>query len=220
MEIKGCIFDLDGVIVDTAKYHYQSWKRLAKELGFEFDEAVNERLKGISRMDSLNIVLAQGGILVTEEEKETMCYEKNEWYKEYISELDESELLPGVKVFIEGLRAEGVKIGLGSASRNAKTILKGIGIDHLFDVMIDGNDVSKSKPDPEVFLKGAEGLGLAPEHVVVFEDARKGLEAAITAGFIPVGVGSPELLPEADMHIQSFENFSLEEVLSQLDKSA
>jgi len=217
MEIKGCIFDLDGVIVDTAKYHYQSWKRLAKELGFEFDVSVNEQLKGISRMDSLNIVLGQGNIIVTEEEKEDMCFQKNEWYKESIAGLDESELLPGVKSFIQKLRAQNIKIGLGSASRNAKTILKAIGIDSLFDVMIDGNDVTKSKPDPEVFVKGAEGLALDPKNVVVFEDARKGLEAAITAGFIPVGVGTPELLPEADFHIQSFEAFDLDQLIRHLD---
>jgi len=218
MDIQACIFDLDGVIVDTAKYHYQSWKRLAKELGFDFPENVNERLKGISRMDSLNIVLAEGNVLVTEEEKEELCFQKNEWYKESISELDESELLPGVKSFILALKKENIKIGLGSASRNAKAILKGIGIEHLFEAMVDGNDVQKSKPDPEVFLKGAEQLQVAPENIIVFEDARKGLEAAVNAGFNPIGVGLAELLPEAKVHIQSFENLSLDQLITQLSQ--
>ncbi len=218
MVIKGCIFDLDGVIVDTAKYHYQSWKRLAAELGFDFNEEVNERLKGISRMDSLNIVLSEGGVIVSEEEKVDLCFMKNEWYKEYIVDLDESELLPGVKKFIEQLRKDKIKIGLGSASRNAKSIIKGIGIDHLFEVMIDGNDVQKSKPDPEVFLRGSTGLNLDPKNIIVFEDSRKGLEAAISAEFIPVGVGIPELLPEANFHIQSFENLSIKQIITHLAK--
>jgi len=218
MEVKGCIFDLDGVIVDTAKYHHQSWKRLAAEMGFEVSEEVNERLKGISRMDSLNIVLAEGSIVVTEEEKKDLCYQKNEWYKELIADLDENELLPGVKTFITGLMENEIKTAVGSASRNARTILEGIGIDSLFEIIVDGNDVAKSKPDPEVFIKGAEGLSLPPNQIIVFEDSRKGLEAAVKAGFLPVGVGSPELLPEAKVHIQSFENLNLEQLVAQLAK--
>ncbi|MDH6363998.1 beta-phosphoglucomutase [Enterococcus sp. PF1-24] len=197
-EIKGAIFDLDGVIVDTAKFHYIAWKNLADKLGFNFTEKHNERLKGVSRVRSLEILLEIGGLTFTEEEQAVLREEKNDEYVALIKNIDESELLPGAKAYIEQLRANGVKIALGSASKNAGMILEGLNIIDLFDVIIDGNKVAKAKPDPEVFLKAAEGLGLAPDDCVVFEDAEAGIEAAKNAGMRTIGIGTKEQLPEAD----------------------
>lgn len=197
--IKGALFDLDGVIVDTAKYHYLAWKRLAGELGFEFTEEDNERLKGVSRMRSLEILLEVGGITGTEEEKLQMAEKKNNWYVEYIRKMDESEILKGAKEYLQKLRGEGMKIALGSASKNAPMILDNLGITDLFDAIIDGNKVSKAKPDPEVFLLGARELALEAADCVVFEDAEAGIEAARRAGMGTVGIGKKEILKEADM---------------------
>lgn len=197
--IKGALFDLDGVIVDTAKYHYLAWKRLAGELGFEFTEEHNERLKGVSRMRSLEILLEVGGISCTEEEKLAMAEKKNNWYVEYIRKMDESEILNGAREYLLKLKGEGIKIALGSASKNAPMILENLGITHLFDAVIDGNKVSKAKPDPEVFLLGAKELGLKAADCVVYEDAEAGIEAARRAGMGTVGIGSRDILKEADM---------------------
>lgn len=199
--IKGAIFDLDGVIVDTAKYHYLAWKRLANEMGFDFSEKDNERLKGVSRTRSLEILLEIGGITKTKEEQEALCAKKNDWYVESIKSIDESEILKGAKEYLEELRAKGVKTALGSASKNAVPILKGLGIVDLFDVIIDGNKVSKAKPDPEVFVKAAQEMGLDPKDCVVFEDAEAGIEAAKAGGMYAIGIGSREALPKADENI-------------------
>ncbi|MWV45563.1 beta-phosphoglucomutase [Paenibacillus sp. HJL G12] len=197
--MKGAIFDLDGVIVDTAKYHFLAWRELAKELGFEFTEEHNERLKGVSRVESLRILLDIGGIEASEAEQQRMAQEKNDRYVQFISQLDESELLPGVRQYLTGLRERGVGIALGSASKNAEFILERLHISGLFDAVIDGNKVSKAKPDPEVFLKGCEALGLAPSACVVFEDAAAGVEAGKAAGCSVVGIGRPDILAEADL---------------------
>jgi beta-phosphoglucomutase len=199
--IKGAIFDLDGVIVDTAKYHYLAWKRLADELGFDFTEVQNERLKGVSRMRSLDILLEVGGISFNDDEKAILANKKNDWYVEYISRMDESEILKGAKDYILKLKDEGVKISLGSASKNAPMILKNLKIRELFDAVIDGNKVSKAKPDPEVFLLGAKELGLAPSDCVVFEDAEAGIQAAKLGGMKAIGIGKSEILKEADFVI-------------------
>lgn len=197
-EVKGAIFDLDGVIVDTAKFHYIAWKNLANKLGFDFTEAQNERLKGVSRVRSLEILLEIGGLSFDEDEQAALREEKNDEYVALIKDIDESELLSGAKAYLEQLRAQGVKIALGSASKNAVMILEGLNIIDLFDVIIDGNKVDKAKPDPEVFLKAAEGLGLAPADCVVFEDAEAGIEAAKAGGMATVGIGTKEQLPDAD----------------------
>lgn len=197
--MKGAIFDLDGVIVDTAKYHYLAWRSLAGELGFEFTEADNERLKGVSRMRSLDILLEIGGREFGEAEKLAMAEKKNRLYVEYISGLDESELLPGVKEYLSGLRARGVGIALGSASKNAVFILDKLNIAGLFDAVVDGNKVSRAKPDPEVFQTACAELGLQPQDCVVFEDAEAGVEAGKAAGMQVVGIGRPEVLKEADL---------------------
>lgn len=195
--IKGALFDLDGVIVDTAKYHYLAWKRLADELGFDFTEEHNERLKGVSRMRSLEILLEVGGISCSDEEKLLMAQKKNNWYVEYIKRMDQSEILKGAREYLLKLRSEGVKIALGSASKNAPMILNNLGITDLFDSVIDGNKVSKSKPDPEVFLLGAKELGLQAADCVVYEDAEAGIEAARRAGMQTVGIGSKDILKDA-----------------------
>ncbi len=197
--MKGAIFDLDGVIVDTAKFHYQAWKRLANELGFEFDASHNERLKGVSRMRSLEILLEVGGLSFSEDEKLQLADKKNAWYVEYISAIDESELLEGAKAYMEMLKDRGVKIALGSASKNSPIILNRLSITALFDAIVDGNKTSKAKPDPEVFLIAAQELGLRPEECVVYEDAEAGIEAARAAGMRTVGIGSRDILKDADI---------------------
>lgn len=197
--IKGAIFDLDGVIVDTAKYHYLAWNRLASGLGFEFSQNDNEKLKGVSRMKSLELLLKVGNITVSEEEKMRLAQKKNAWYVEYVSNIDEKELLRGAKELILQLKNNGIKIALGSASKNAPLIMHKLGIEPLFDCIIDGNKVSKAKPDPEVFILAAKTMGLENSECVVFEDAKAGVEAAKSAGMKCIGIGSSSILKEADL---------------------
>lgn len=203
-KFKASIFDLDGVIVDTAKYHYLAWKRLANELGFDITKEDNERQKGVSRMKSLEILLEIGNLQVSDEEKEKMAEKKNNWYVEYISKTDSSEILPGAKEFLELLRQNGVKISLASASKNASLILNNIGIMNLFDEIVDGTVVSKAKPDPEVFIVAAQKLGIANEDCIVFEDAEAGIEAALAASMYTVGIGKKEVLTNANMVASGF----------------
>ena len=201
VQIEGAIFDLDGVLVDTAKYHYLAWKRLAAELGFDFTEKDNERLKGVSRIRSLEILLETGRVTMTAKKKEEAAARKNKWYVEYLYSLDETALLSGAREYLLRLRENNIRIALGSASKNTPLILERLNIAALFDAVIDGNVVSKAKPDPEVFLKCAAALGIAPEHCVVFEDALAGIEAARAGGMLAIGVGKPEQLPGADRYI-------------------
>ena len=200
--IKGCLFDLDGVLVDTAKYHFLAWKRLAEELNITFTHEDNERLKGVSRMRSLDIILEIGQVTLEESQKITLADKKNEWYKEYIMKMDETEILSGVSEFLSHIRAQGMKVALGSASKNSPIILERTGLAKYFDAIVDGNDVKTAKPDPEVFLLGAERLGLKPEECLVFEDAQAGVEAAVAGGMKVVAVGTEELLKGADFYIQ------------------
>jgi len=210
--IQACIFDLDGVIVDTAVYHYKAWKRLANELGFDFTEEDNEKLKGVSRMASLDLVLHWGGMTKTDAEKEELATRKNTWYVDMINKMTPAEILPGAKEFVESCKSAGIKTALGSASKNSGTILEKVGISHLFDVVIDGNKVSKPKPDPEVFLKGAEELHVAPGNCVVFEDAIAGVEAAINGGMKVVGIGSPDVLGNANLVVSGLDKMSITEL--------
>ena len=211
MKIKACIFDLDGVIVDTAKYHYLAWKVLADQLGFVFTESHNERLKGVSRMDSLEILLAIGGVThLTEQEKLTYAAEKNTLYLSFIEQMDADEILPNVRPFLQDLRNNNVKISLGSASKNAVMILEKLNLMPLFDAIVDGRHITNAKPDPEVFLKGAKALGVASENCVVFEDAVAGVQAAKSAGMACVGIGEPSVLSQADHVIPGFNRFSFE----------
>jgi beta-phosphoglucomutase len=215
-QLQLAIFDLDGVIVDTAKYHFLAWKRLAAELGIHFTERDNERLKGVSRMRSLEIILEIGGKQKTAAEKQELANRKNTWYVEYIMQMDASEILPGVLPFLQELKDNNIKIALGSASKNAPTILNRLGIAAFFDAIVDGNLVTKAKPDPEVFTLGAELLGIAPEAAVVFEDAQAGIEAALRAGMKAIGVGSPGILQNAHHVIPGFESFDLAQMLKVL----
>ncbi len=210
--IKACIFDLDGVIVDTAVYHYKAWKRLANQLGFDFTEEQNEKLKGVSRTRSLELILQWGGISKSPAEQEELATLKNTWYVEMISHMTPAEILPGAKEFLLTCRAAGLKTALGSASKNSTMILEKVDIVDLFDAVIDGNKVTKAKPDPEVFLKGAEAVGVSPAECVVFEDAIAGVEAAIAGGMKAVGIGSPDVLGEANLVVSGLDKMSLEKL--------
>jgi len=212
MELKGCIFDLDGVIVDTAKYHYLAWKRLADELGFEFTEENNEALKGVSRMASLEILLSVGGIKKSDVEKEVLATRKNKWYVEFISKMTPEEILPGSVELLRRLRSVGILTAIGSASKNAGMILDRIGISELFDVIVDGHKTAHAKPNPEVFLKGAEELGIAPSCCVVFEDAVAGVEAAIAGGMKCVGIGDKDRLEKADLVVADLRDITIEKL--------
>lgn len=207
--IKACIFDLDGVIVDTAVYHYKAWKKLANQLGFDITEHQNEQLKGVSRVRSLELILQWGGVTKTAAEQEELAALKNSWYVDMISKMTPAEILPGAKEFLEACRAAGLKIALGSASKNSMMILEKINLVDMFDAVIDGNKVSQAKPDPEVFLKGAEAVGVAPANCVVFEDAIAGVEAAKNGGMKAIGVGSPDVLTEADMVISGLDKMTI-----------
>lgn len=198
METKGFIFDLDGVIVDTAKYHYVAWKELANELDINFTEAHNELLKGVSRQKSLDILLSVGDVSLSQEDKQMYMEQKNTRYLTYVAQMDESEILPGIKELLKFLREKQIPFSLGSASKNARVILEGVNLLNAFTAIVDGNDVSKAKPDPEVFLIAAEKLGLKPENCFVIEDAAAGIEAAKRANMISVGIGEEEMLGKAD----------------------
>lgn len=208
--IEACLFDLDGVVVDTAKYHFIAWKALAEELGFEFTLEDNERLKGVSRMQSLEILLEIGNLRVSDREKLEMAEKKNALYVSYIEKMTPEETLPGVEKFLQELRAAGIRIALGSASKNAPMILERIQLSGMFDAIVDGNSIAEAKPNPEVFLKGAEKLGVLPENCVVFEDAIAGIEAAQNANMYSVGIGDPETLGFADMVIPGFDGFTVD----------
>lgn len=200
--IKACIFDLDGVIVDTAHYHFIAWKRLAKELGVELTEKENERLKGVSRMRSLEIILELGGIHPGEEEKEKLAEKKNTWFVEYVNAMKPEEIFPGVRKLIQELKERGIKVGLASSSKNADTVIRLLKIEKEFDAVVDGKMVINSKPDPEIFLLAAKKLGVEPMYCVVFEDAEAGVEAARRAGMKCVGVGDAEQLGDANLVVK------------------
>lgn len=197
--IKGFLFDLDGVIVDTAVFHFQAWRRLAQKLGGDFTEEQNEQLKGVSRVDSLKKIIEWTGATVSEEEFLTLMVEKNEWYLELVQGLGPQDALPGALNFLQTAYDQGIKIALGSASKNAPMILEKLSITPLFTAIIDGNNVVNGKPHPEVFLKGAEALGLEPSECVVFEDSIAGVQAAKAGGISSVGIGDAETL-QADIH--------------------
>ncbi|MGF1757739.1 beta-phosphoglucomutase [Photobacterium sagamiensis] len=197
VDIKGVIFDLDGVLVDTAKFHYIAWKKIADDLQLDFNIEDNEKLKGVSRKKSLEIILDLNHKVISEEDKGKLLESKNNYYLELIKTLDESDVLPGVKNLISQIQAQGIRIALGSASKNAKVILTSTGIIHHFDQLVDGNMVSKAKPDPEVFITAAKLLNLEPQNCVVFEDAEAGVEAALAAEMRVIGVGDKVVLCKA-----------------------
>lgn len=188
MKIEAVIFDLDGVIVSTDECHYRAWKKTADEEGIYFDRKINDRLRGVSRMDSLEIVLERAERLYTDEEKVELAERKNNYYKEYINKLTKDDILSGVNENLAELKAKGIKVAIGSSSKNTPDILKYIGLDNYFDAVSDGNNITKSKPDPEVFLKAADMLGVPYEKCLVVEDADSGIEAGKRAGMYTLAV--------------------------------
>ena len=190
MKIEAVIFDLDGVIVSTDECHYRAWKKTADEEGIYFDRKINDRLRGVSRMDSLEIVLERAERLYTDEEKVELAERKNNYYKEYIKKLTKNDILSGVNENLAELKAKGIKVAIGSSSKNTPDILKYIGLDNYFDAVSDGNNITKSKPDPEVFLKAADMLGVPYEKCLVVEDADSGIEAGKRAGMYTLAVNN------------------------------
>ena len=214
MNAAACIFDLDGVIVDTARYHFMAWKRLTDELGIPFTEEDNERLKGVSRMASLDIILEIGHRNIDEKLKQEYATRKNNWYIEYISKMTPDEILPGSLDFIKELRKANIRVAIGSASKNTPLILKRVGILELFDAVADGNIVSKAKPDPDVFIKAAEMVNVKPGRCVVFEDAVAGVQAALNAGMMCIGVGSPKILTKAHYVVSGLKEMNIERLIT------
>ncbi|HLF51634.1 beta-phosphoglucomutase [Flavobacterium sp.] len=204
MNKKAFIFDLDGVIVDTAKYHFLAWQKLAQELNIEFTTEHNEELKGVSRVRSLDIILELGKIDASHEEKTKWLIQKNEVYLSYLVDMDEREILPGVMPILEFLKENNQLIALGSASKNARPILEKTKIIHYFDAIVDGNDVSNAKPDPEVFLRAAQLLNTSNKNAIVFEDSVAGIQAANVAQMISIGIGKNEILHEAKFIFKDF----------------
>jgi beta-phosphoglucomutase len=210
--IEACIFDMDGVLVSTEIYHYKAWKRLADSIGISIDEHFNEQLKGVSRAVCIDLILAHGNVKKTQIEKEQLAAQKNQWFLEYIEHISPQDVFPGVIEFLTDLRANGFKMAIGSASKNAPLLLEKMQIAHYFDAIVDGNTIEKAKPNPEVFLKGAQQLGIAPSACVVFEDALSGVQAAKSAGMYCIGVGSKEHLTLADECISSFTEMTVERI--------
>jgi beta-phosphoglucomutase len=201
--IKACIFDLDGVIVDTAHYHYLSWRKLANILGFDLSPNENENLKGVSRRESLEYILKLGNKSLSEAEIQDYLVQKNEWYLSYIKEMTPEEILPGVVSFLKELKKNNIKAAIGSSSKNARPILERVGLSDRFEVIVDGTNIEKGKPDPEVFQKAAKGLGLQPNECLVVEDAIAGVEAALSGEFPVLAIGSAAGLEKATHLIAS-----------------
>lgn len=208
MKRKGFIFDLDGVIVDTAKYHFLAWQKLANSIGVEFTHEQNEQLKGVSRVKSLEKILNWGNITLDNEEFIGLMAKKNKDYLLHIEKMDASEILPDVPRILELLEKEKQGIALGSASKNAEVILQKVHLIQKFSAIIDGNGVTKGKPDPEVFLNAAKALSIAPENCIVFEDATAGIKAANAANMISIGIGDASVLHEADYVFKDFTEIS------------
>jgi beta-phosphoglucomutase len=217
MTKKAFIFDLDGVIVDTAKYHFLAWQKLANQIGIEFTHEHNEELKGVSRVRSLDLILELGNITASQEDKNKWLLEKNEDYLTYLIDMDEREILPGVLKVLEFLKSKNQYIALGSASKNARPILEKTKTLHFFNAIVDGNDVANAKPDPEVFLRAAKLVGVANENAIVFEDSVAGIQAANKAAMISIGIGDANILHEAKFNFKDFtfiENSFLEKLIN------
>lgn len=210
MNTKGFIFDLDGVIVDTAKYHFLAWKKLANSIDVDFTETQNEQLKGVSRVKSLEKILSWGNKTISEDEFMALMAKKNDDYLSYIDKMGESEILPDVPKILNHLNENNQGVALGSASKNARKILQKVNLISNFQAIVDGNDVSKAKPDPEVFLIGAKALNQKPENCIVFEDSVAGIQAANNANMISIGIGDKTVLSEADYVFKDFTEISIE----------
>ena len=211
--IQGVIFDLDGVVVTTDDCHYRAWKRMADEEGFSFDRTVNERLRGVSRMASLDIILERATRAYTPEEKNAMAKRKNDYYVEMIGQLTRDAILPGALDTLKALRSRGIKTAVGSSSRNTPIILDRLELNEYFDAIADGNQITHSKPDPEVFLLAAHKLRLAPEVCLVVEDADAGVEAALAGGMKVLGVGAAQTNPSATYRAASLKDITVDDIL-------
>lgn len=201
---KGIIFDLDGVICHTDKYHYLAWKQLADELEIDFDEEFNNRFRGVSREACLNMLLESADITATKEEKTQLCDRKNGYYKELLKEMSKKDLSEEVKSTLDKLKAEGYKMAIGSSSKNVSIILKRLGLEDFFDKISDGNNISKSKPDPEVFVVATEMLNLSAKDCLVVEDAEAGIEAAEAGGFDSAGLGEASKYSKTTYKLNNF----------------
>ena len=212
--IKGFIFDLDGVITDTAELHYAAWKKLSDDMGWQFDRELNEKLRGISRMDSIKVIMDHNGVSLDEGTVVELATKKNDIYVESLDDMTPNDYLPGARELLTHLRSEGFSVALGSASKNANKVLKQLNAVHFFDVVGDGNSVSKSKPAPDIFLFASDKLGLPPENCIVFEDAEKGIDAAKAGKFHSVGIGPEERVGHADIRFDTMKKATLFEVKS------
>ncbi|PWL37522.1 beta-phosphoglucomutase [Flagellimonas aquimarina] len=212
--IKGFIFDLDGVITDTAESHYKAWKKLSDDMGWDFDHEVNDKLRGISRMDSIQVILDHNNTSLDAETLAKLATKKNDIYVASLETMTPDDYLPGAKELLTHLRTEGFSVALGSASKNAIKVLEQLNASGYFDVIGDGNSVSKSKPEPDIFLYGAEKLNLQPEECIVFEDAESGIDAAKAGGFHSVGIGPKERLGHADLRFDTMAEATLFEIKS------
>lgn len=218
MNKKAFIFDLDGVIVDTAKFHFLAWKKLADSLNINFTHEINEQLKGVSRVRSLEIILSPGNVQASQEDKNNWLLQKNEDYLAFVHKMDKSEILPRVEEVLQFLKANNQYVVLGSASKNARPILEKVNILHYFDVLVDGNDVTNAKPDPEVFLQGANQVQVAYKDAIVFEDSVAGIQAANVAGMTSVGIGEKEVLHESDFCFRDFTEMSNDFIMQLINK--
>ncbi|MFN3136479.1 MAG: beta-phosphoglucomutase [Allomuricauda sp.] len=212
--IKGFIFDLDGVITDTAELHYEAWKHLSDDMDWEFNRELNEKLRGISRLDSIKVIMDHNHVTLDDATVEELATKKNDIYVASLDHMTPDDYLPGARELLTHLRSEGFKVALGSASKNAIKVLKQLNATHFFDVIGDGNSVSKSKPEPDIFLYAAEKLGLPPENCIVFEDAKKGIDAAKAGKFHSVGIGPEERVGHADIRFDTMKEATLFEVKS------
>ncbi|MBP6128411.1 beta-phosphoglucomutase [Flavobacterium sp.] len=218
MNKKAFIFDLDGVIVDTAKFHFLAWKKLADSLNINFTHEINEQLKGVSRVRSLEIILSQGNVQASQEDKNNWLVQKNEDYLAFVHQMDKSEILPRVEEVLQFLKTNHQYVVLGSASKNARPILEKVNILHYFDALVDGNDVTNAKPDPEVFLQGANQVQVAYKDAIVFEDSVAGIQAANVAGMTSVGIGEKEVLHESDFCFRDFTEMSNDFIMQLINK--
>ncbi|UQD51126.1 beta-phosphoglucomutase [Bacillus methanolicus] len=219
--LQAVIFDLDGVITDTAEYHYLAWKALAEDLGISFTREFNEELKGVSRMDSLEKILARSGKQqdFSNEEKEKLADQKNRHYLTLIKNITPSDILPGVKEFISDLKTRGIKLGLASASKNAFQVMELLGIKDQFDAIVDAREIKKGKPDPEIFLAAGKLLHVEPDECIGIEDASAGVESIKRAGMFAVAIGAKENFPEADLVFSSTAELSFENILEIYNKN-
>ncbi len=212
--VQAVIFDLDGVIVSTDEYHYQAWKQLADEEAIPFDHKDNERLRGVSRMESLAIILEKAAREYSDKQKFELAERKNGYYRQLLTKLTPADILPGVMRVLEELRSRNIRMAIGSSSKNAQPILKAIGLDNAFDVIVDGTHIKRSKPDPEVFSLGAQRMGIEPQHCLVVEDADAGVDAAIAADMFVLAVGSAQSHPGATIAAQDLEAISVDQMLN------